>query len=198
MCEGQFAYTFGHCNVLSSAPVTGDTYLISIAVPLLLAKKARVGACDFDIRQVGSGNLIWDVPAPHASHGITSFVTNGWELGGIVTLQTGAPFTVTAGDGNDPLGTGFNGDFSMDFASLIPGCSPIHGGIKYLNTRLRFTPPTAPASLAVATPANPFGCAPNSFANYTGTVPSGAALVLKERTRQHASQPVLWPEPEDR
>ena len=46
--------------------------------------------------------------------------------------------------------TGFNGDFSMDFASLIPGCNPIHGGVNYLNTNC-FTPPTAPASLPPAT-----------------------------------------------
>lgn len=185
--QGQFAYTFSHCNDLSSAPVTGDTYLNSIAVPLMLVKKARVGACDFDIRQVGSGNLIWDVPAPHAAHGITNFVTNGWELGGIVTLQSGAPFTVTAGDGNDPLGTGFNGDFSMDFASIISGCNPIHGGINYLNANC-FTPPTAPASLAVATTANPFGCAPNSFPNYGGMVPSGQQFCSNVLGNTHRNQ----------
>jgi hypothetical protein len=37
------------------------------------------------------------------------------------------------GGGGDPLGTGFNGDFSMDFANLTPGCDPIHGGVQYLN-----------------------------------------------------------------
>lgn len=173
--QGQFAYTFSHCNDLSSAPVTGDTYLNSIAVPLLLVKKARIGACDFDIRQVGSGNLIWDIPAPHSSSALATFATNGWELGGIVMLQSGAPFTVTAGDGNDPLGTGFNGDFSMDFASILPNCNPIHGGLNYLNTHC-FTPPTAPTSLPVASAANPFGCAPNSFTNFTGTLPSGQQL----------------------
>lgn len=170
--QGEFAYTFSHCNDLSSAPVTGDTYLNSIAVPLLLVKQARVGACDFDIRQVGSGNLVWDVPASHFAKGAANLLTNGWELGGILTLQTGAPFTVTTGDGNDPLGTGFNGDFSMDFASLKSGCNPIHGGLNYLNANC-FTPPTAPASLAIATAANPFGCAPDSFSNYSGSAPSG-------------------------
>ena len=170
--QGQFAYTYSTCNDLSSAPVTGDTYLNSIAVPLLLVKKARVGACDFDIRQVGSGNLIWDVPNVSSAKGPAAFLVNGWELGGILMMQSGAPFTVTAGDGNDPLGTGFNGDFSMDFASIVPGCNPIHGGLNYLNANC-FTPPTAPTSLAVATAANPFGCAPNSYTSYTGSLPSG-------------------------
>ncbi len=171
--RGQFSYTFGKCDDLSSAPVTGDTYLNSIAVPLLLVKKARIGSCDFDIRQVVSGNVIWDVPGPKTSIAIANVITNGWELGGIVSALSGAPFTVTAGDGNDPLGTGFNGDFSMDFAGLLPNCNPIHGGLNYLNTNC-FTPPFAPSSLAPATPANPFGCAPSSFPAYSGpAAPSG-------------------------
>jgi hypothetical protein len=35
--QGQISYTFGKCQDLSSAPVTGDTFLNSIAVPLLLS-----------------------------------------------------------------------------------------------------------------------------------------------------------------
>ncbi len=164
--QGQLSYTWSKCRDLSSAPVTGDTYLNSIAVPLLLQKSARVGACDFDLRQIATGNLIWDLPTAHFSSGIVRTVMNGWELGGILTAETGAPFTVTAGDGNDPLGTGFNGDFSMDFADRLPNCKAIHGGLNYLNLQC-FTPPTAPASLPIATTANPLGCAPNSYPNYT-------------------------------
>ena len=168
--QGQLSYTFGKCRDTSSAPVTGDTYLNSIAVPLLLVKQARVGACDFDIRQTLTGTVIWDVPGPKT--GVAGVIAGGWQVGTIVTASTGSPFTVTVGDGNDPLGTGFNGDFSMNYASLIPGCKPIHGGVDYLNTAC-FTPPTAPTSLPLATTANPFGCAPLSYANSPVAAPSG-------------------------
>lgn len=168
--QGQLSYTWGKCRDLSSAPVTGDTYLNSIAVPLLLLKAARIGGCDFDIRQTLTGTVIYDLPGPKS--GWASYVAGGWELGTIVTVMTGAPFTATVGDGNDPLGTGFNGDFSMDFANLLPNCNPVHGGVNYINTSC-FTPPVAPASLAPASAANPFGCAPLSFPNYAGTAPSG-------------------------
>jgi hypothetical protein len=168
--QGQVSYTFGKCRDTSSAPVTGDTYLNSIAVPLLLIKGARVGACDFDIRQTLTGSVIWDVPGPKS--GVAGFAGGGWEVGTIVTASSGAPFTVTTGDGNDPLGTGFNGDFSMDFANVLPGCNAIHGGVNYLNTAC-FTPPTAPTSLAPATTANPFGCAPLSYTNSPVAPPSG-------------------------
>ncbi len=167
----QMSYTFGKCMDHSSSPVTGDTYLNSIAVPLLMVGSARAGACDFDIRQVFIGNFIWQIPSLKSSS-VLGKITGGWELGSIVTRMTGAPFTVTTGNGNDPLGTGFNGDFSMDFANLIAGCDAIHGGVNYLNTSC-FTPPTAPSSLAPASAANPFGCAPNSFPASPVAAPSG-------------------------
>jgi carboxypeptidase family protein/TonB-dependent receptor-like protein len=170
--QGQLSYTFGKCRDTSSAPVTGDTYLTSIAVPLLLDKSARVGPCDFDIRQLLVGNFIWNLPSPQTSSALLSNLAGGWQLGSIITYTTGSPFTATVGDGNDPLGSGFNGDFTTDFANLLPGCNPIHGGVNYLNTNC-FTPPTAPASLPLATAANPYGCAPLSFPNYQGAPPSG-------------------------
>jgi Carboxypeptidase regulatory-like domain/TonB dependent receptor len=193
--QGQVSYTFGKCRDLSSAPVTGDTYLNSIAVPLLLDKSARVGACDFDVRQVLSGTVLWDIPSMKNGSKLMSTLTGGWELGTIVSATSGSPFTVTVGDGNDPLGTGFNGDFSMDFASLTPGCNPIHGGVNYLNTNC-FTPPTAPSSLPLATTANPYGCAPNSFANLPSSVtpPSGTQFcsnVLGNATRNRFYGPAL-------
>jgi hypothetical protein len=170
--QGQASYTWGKCRDLSSAPVTGDTFLNSIAVPLMLIKSARLGGCDYDIRHVFTGTLMWEVPSMKGASGVMSVLTSGWELGTIVTATSGAPFTVTIGDGNDPLGTGFNGDFSMDFASLLPGCNPIHGGVNYLN-RNCFILPTAPASLPAATPANPYGCANSFVANSGPPAPAG-------------------------
>ena len=169
--QGQLSYTYSHCNDLSSAPVTGDTFLNSIAVPLLTQKSYRVGPCDFDLRQVATGNLIWNIPAPSLNNAFANGIVNGWQLGGILTAETGAPFSVTIGGGNDPLGTGFNGDFSMDLADVLPGCNPTGGkGVNYINTNC-FTPPTAPSSLAIASAANPFGCAPTSFLNYPSSAP---------------------------
>jgi outer membrane receptor protein involved in Fe transport len=172
--QGQVSYTVGKCRDTSSAPVTGDTYLNSIAVPLLLIKAARLGACDFDIRQALTGTFIWDIPSPKGYSALLSNLAGGWELGSIVTATTGAPFTVTLGDGNDPLGTGFNGDFSMDFASVLPHCATTRGGVDYINAGC-FIPATAPVSLPPATAANPYGCAPLSFPNLPAGVvaPSG-------------------------
>jgi hypothetical protein len=89
---------------------------------------------------------VWDLPSPKSS-GITSAVIGVWQLGTILSVSTGSPFTATVGAGGDPLGTGYNGDFSMDFATILPNCNPIHGGVNYLNLRC-FSLPFAPASFA--------------------------------------------------
>jgi Carboxypeptidase regulatory-like domain/TonB dependent receptor len=123
--QGQLSYTFGRCRDTSSAPVTGDTYVNSVAVPLLLSHQYRVGNCDFDIRQTAVANFIYDLPGPKS--GLASYALGGWELGTIITATTGSPFTVTTGGGGDPLNTGFNGDFSMDYAQLVPGCNATPG-----------------------------------------------------------------------
>src|SRR6266851_5302356 len=121
--QGQVSYTYGKCKDTSYAPVTGDTYVNSIAVPLLLSHAYRVGPCDFDIRQTLVGTFIWDVPGPKS--GTMRYLAGGWELGTRMNATSGSPFTVTFGGGGDPLNTGFNGDFSMDFADLVPGCNEI-------------------------------------------------------------------------
>ena len=143
--QGQLSYTYGKCRDTSSAPVTGDTYVNSIAVPLLLVKSYRIGACDFDVRQSAVGTFIWDVPGPKS--GPASYVAGGWELGAIVTATSGSPFTATLGANGDPLNNGFNGDFSQDFPNITAGCNPIHGGVNYLNTQC-FTLPQQTAAIA--------------------------------------------------
>lgn len=146
--QGQLSYTFGRCRDTSSAPVTGDTYVNSVAVPLLLSHQYRVGNCDFDIRQTAVANFIYDLPGPKS--GLASYALGGWELGTIVTATTGSPFTVTTGGGGDPLNTGFNGDFSMDYAQLVPGCNPTPGVKSTAAGLLAFNPACFTNAPAVA------------------------------------------------
>jgi outer membrane receptor protein involved in Fe transport len=73
--QGQLSYTYGNCKDTSSAPVTGDTYVNSVAVPLLLSKQYRIGPCDFDVRQIVTGTFIWDVPGPKS--GLASYLLGG-------------------------------------------------------------------------------------------------------------------------
>jgi hypothetical protein len=189
--QGQFSYTLGQCKDTSSAPVTGDTYANSIAVPILLSQPYRHGPCDFDLRHVVSATLIWDVPGP--KQGPMSYALGGWELGTIVTVTTGSPFTPTIGAGGDPLGTGFNGDFSMDFAQIVKGCNPIHGGVDYLNTNC-FTLPYAPSAFATANcPANNANSTPpTGFYNAPSTLTPPAGMTFCQNLLGNAGRNSLY------
>lgn len=65
--------------------------------------KAERGSSDFDIRHRLSLSFNYEVPTWHA---VPSVLGKGWELGGILTLQTGQPFSVLTGAGLSGTGLG--------------------------------------------------------------------------------------------
>jgi hypothetical protein len=64
--------------------------------------KAEVGNSDFDIRHRLSWSVIYELPAARALHALGS----GWQVGAILSLQTGQPFSVLTGKGNSATGLG--------------------------------------------------------------------------------------------
>jgi hypothetical protein len=64
---------------------------------------AERGRSDFDIRHRLSFSFNYDVPAWRA---VPSVLGKGWELGGILTLQTGQPFSVLTGESLSGTGLG--------------------------------------------------------------------------------------------
>jgi hypothetical protein len=63
---------------------------------------AERGDSDFDIRHRLSWSVIYELPEAHALKGLG----RGWQLGGILSLQTGQPFSVLTGQGNSATGLG--------------------------------------------------------------------------------------------
>lgn len=64
---------------------------------------AERGNSDFDIRQRLSWSLLYQIPT---AHGIPKALGEGWQLGGILSLQTGQPFSVLTGQDNSSTGLG--------------------------------------------------------------------------------------------
>ena len=64
---------------------------------------AERGRSDFDIRHRLSFSFNYDVPTWRA---VPSVLGKGWELGGILTLQTGQPFSVLTGESLSGTGLG--------------------------------------------------------------------------------------------
>jgi hypothetical protein len=74
-------------------------------------------------------NFLYDIPLPAAvkAHSVANTVLGGWQLGGIYTRQTGAPFTIKISTDRartgDSATTGANGAQKPMYVAA-PGCNP--------------------------------------------------------------------------
>lgn len=91
----QGIYTFGKAldtvstaDSLDSGAITTSTNVIQNG-----DLAAQRGRADFDIRHQFTFLGAWTVPSHYSSH-FERAVLGGWEFGGVVTLQSGLPFTV--------------------------------------------------------------------------------------------------------
>jgi hypothetical protein len=66
------------------------------------------GLSDFNRQHVFVVSYLWDIPYPHTSNKLVTTVLGHWELTGILSKETGLPFTVFAG--KDVSLTGLNAD----------------------------------------------------------------------------------------
>jgi hypothetical protein len=66
------------------------------------------GPADFNVKHRFVSSFIWDLPLFRASHSFTHSLLGGWQLNGILTLQTGNPFSVTAGVDRSLAGVGLD------------------------------------------------------------------------------------------
>ncbi len=165
--QGQASFTWSNCTDHASGGDIGDPFTNSYSSLMFFNPASVYGRCDFDVNKNFVGNLIYDIPTPKSiSNSVLSRAINGWEIGGILTLSTGTPFTLSMG--GDPVGVN-NGD-SATWVNRLPNCNPINSNyrttMQYINTAC-FTPPTVPTS---AVSSLPYGCAPYAGA---GTPPTG-------------------------
>ncbi len=74
------------------------------------------GRATLDRRQIFTANYIYDLPILTKRHDLVGNVLGGWEISGIVTLQTGLP--------NSPLGANYDAAGLGNIPALIAGNRP--------------------------------------------------------------------------
>jgi hypothetical protein len=90
-------------------------------------RAAEFGRSSFDVRHRLSVGLVWEVPYDASRVGVASALLSQWQVSGVVTLQSGRPFTVSllpeidnSNTGRANLGFGYNdrpnvvGDTAVD------------------------------------------------------------------------------------
>jgi hypothetical protein len=163
------SYTFGKSMDDNSGTILGDAFSNSITTWFPFAPRISRAVSDYNVTHTAVINGIWQVPGPRA--GFAQVALGGWELGGILKMNSGIPTTPLI-DG-DPMGVQNSGSDTFGMLNRVPGCDPVNHnykntpGLIYINTSC-FTLPTVSASSPIAA-----SCNPNSFPNAPTPPPSG-------------------------
>jgi hypothetical protein len=142
----QGTFTWGRSIDTSSATGLGDPFSNSISSLNYFDTRLTRGLSDFNVGRTLVVNGIWDVPSPKSWSGPAHWIADGWELGMILTVSDGVPFTPTWGTGSDPAFTQSQDDYAYLNVLKTPGCktltNPGHPD-NYIKTQC-FSVPTAP------------------------------------------------------
>jgi Carboxypeptidase regulatory-like domain/TonB-dependent Receptor Plug Domain len=140
-------FTWGKSMDTNSATVAGDTFANSISSLNWFDLRLTRGLSDFNVGRNFTISGTWDVPSPKSWSGAKKWAVDGWELGTILTLSDGVPFTPTWGTGSDPSGTLSSDDYAYPNRLGGSGCkSLVNPGNpnNYIKTEC-FSVPTAPS-----------------------------------------------------
>jgi hypothetical protein len=138
--------------------------------------RVRRGLSDFDIRHNFVANALWEIPSPHVQTKIVGWLASGWQLGEILQISSGLPFTPLIG--GDPLGS-LIASFPYDYPDrlALPGCNhPVNTGNPnhYINT----------ACFAVPSPVNRLGDAGRNVAVGPGLLNLDTSLFKNNRIQR--------------
>jgi hypothetical protein len=142
----QGTFTWGKSIDTSSATVAGDAFGNSISSLNWFDMRLTRGLSDFNVGRTLVVNGTWDIPTAKSFSGPAKWIAGGWELGMILTVSDGVPFTPTWGTGDDPAETQNNDDWAFPNRLGGPGCKTLtNPGSRnnYIKTEC-FSVPTAP------------------------------------------------------
>src|SRR5213080_358764 len=142
----QGTFTWGKSMDTSSATVAGDAFGNSISSLNWFDMRLDRGFSDFNVGRTLVVNGTWDIPTAKSFSGPEKWIADGWELGLILTVSDGVPFTPTWGTGDDPALTQNNDDWAFPNRLGGPGCKTLTNPgnpNNYVKTQC-FAIPTAP------------------------------------------------------
>jgi len=142
----QGTFTWGKSIDTSSATLAGDAFNNSISSLDWFDTKLTRGLSDYNVGRSFVLNATWELPSPKSWSGPAKWISEGWQLGTILTLSDGVPFTPTWGTGDDPANTLSSDDYAYPNRLGGSGCSSLTNPgnpRNYIKTQC-FAIPTAP------------------------------------------------------
>jgi outer membrane receptor protein involved in Fe transport len=149
------AYTYGKSNDYYSGGTVNE---LSAVAGDQFNWRTNYGPSDFDRRHRFVTSFVYDLPHVASDSSASRWLLNNWQLNGILTLQTGTPFSLVQIVGNNII----------QRANFAPGFtgSVLTSGSTQSRLNGYFNPAAfAPSTLGTTTfdPDNPFGNTPRNF-----------------------------------
>ncbi len=163
-------YTYSKSMDDSSATLLGDSFSNSITTWFWFAPQISRAPSDYSFTHTAVINGLWQVPGPRS--GLARGLLGGWELGGIIKMNSGVPTTPLIS--GDVIGAQNNGSDNFGIPDKVPGCDPINHNFKsnpggvflgYINASCYTVPMATPA---IASQCVPFSKVPGSCKNLLG------------------------------
>jgi len=95
--SAQMAYTFSRSIDTDSEPFGGGAGELQGSMEVNNLRLDR-GLSAFDAPHRLTGTFIWEVPFFRQASGVTAALLGGWQVNGILAIQSGFPFTVTTSE----------------------------------------------------------------------------------------------------
>jgi hypothetical protein len=115
----QLSYTWGKSIDTGSATIAGDQFANSVSSLPWYDLRLNRGVSDFNIGQVLSIHLTYELPSPRGAAG--RWYAKGWRSSATFQKSTGAPFTPVIG--GDPLGTRSTDPYDVPNAVVGGNCT---------------------------------------------------------------------------
>jgi hypothetical protein len=120
----QGVYVWSKNIDVGSSEVNPNDNFNNIDNPYPYMPSLNRGVADWDVPHHAAINAVWDLPKPSTQMAVPRFLLSGWELGGILTAQSGSPFSATITGDRAGTGTGVgNGQAQRPDYNPAPGCS---------------------------------------------------------------------------
>jgi hypothetical protein len=185
----QGSYTWSRAIDGGDGSIASDSFVNSIPALFYFLPKYRRAPADFNTTHNLTVNYLWNIPTPSSLHGPVAWAAKGWQLGGIMQIKTGLPFTPLIG--GDPLGLGSSAPFAYPDRLTGSGCSsPVNPGtLGYIKTNCFALPVATPA---IASECQTFGfVAPSSTDPGSPGIPGTCANLLGNSGRNSVYGPGL-------
>ena len=151
----QGSYTWSRAIDQGAGTGASDAFLSSNAALFYFLPKYRRGAADFNVSHNLVINYLWMIPTPSSFHGPAAWIGRGWQVGGILQVRSGLPFTPLIG--GDPLGLTDTVTVAYPDRLRGPGCGSLvnPGNVNnYIKLQCFALPMATPA---IASQCQPFG-----------------------------------------